>query len=231
MKSLKYLTFLEMKQLIIVGRFLYGIGIAAIGLHQLILTDFRPEIFPAQPRWPHQSAVFPIVIGLALIFAGIVISGLIKIKPAFKEDIALYLGFCFLVLLTACHLPYILIYSADKATRLDVWFGAGEALCYAGGAFVMAGSFSVDSKKEERKNAFVLWLEKFIPLGRVFFAILIILFGFSHFVFADFVSTMVPKWIGMPLFWTYFVGVALIGSGIAIIFKIWIRPIAFLLAM
>jgi len=57
------------------------------------------------------------------------------------------------------------------------------------------------------------------------------LFGCSHFVFTDFVSTMVPKWIGAPLFWTYFVGAALIGSGIAIIFKIWIKPIAFLLAI
>lgn len=50
-------------------------------------------------------------------------------------------------------------------------------------------------------------------------------------MFTDFVSTMVPKWIGMPLFWTYFCGAALIGSGIAIIFKIWIKPIAFLLAV
>ncbi len=114
---------------------------------------------------------------------------------------------------------------------MDVWFGAGEALAYSGGAFLMAGSFSENSFSEDRKNFFELWLEKLIPVGRIFYSLLIILFGCSHFVFTDFVSTMVPKWIGVPLFWTYFAGVALIGSGVAIIFKIWIKPIAFLLAI
>ncbi len=58
-----------------------------------------------------------------------------------------------------------------------------------------------------------------------------LLFGCSHFVFTDFVSTMVPKWIGLSVFWTYFTGAALIGSLIAIIFKIWIKPVALLLAI
>jgi uncharacterized membrane protein YphA (DoxX/SURF4 family) len=58
-----------------------------------------------------------------------------------------------------------------------------------------------------------------------------ILFGCSHFLVTDFVAAMIPKWFGPILFWTYFCGVALIGSGIAIIFKIWIKPIAFLLSI
>jgi uncharacterized membrane protein YphA (DoxX/SURF4 family) len=160
-----------------------------------------------------------------------VISGLIKLKRVSDRKICIYLGLSFLVLIITCHLPYILLLSPVSAARLDVWFGVGEAIAYSGGAFVMAGSFSEEVLSDGKTNSFESWIKGLLPLGRIFFSILIILFGFSHFVFTDFVSTMVPKWIGAPLFWTYFVGVALIGSGVAIILRIWIRPVAFLLAI
>ncbi len=220
-----------MKQLIKIGRLFYGIGIVAVGVHQLIIKDFRPEILPPFPTWAHQYIVFPILAGTALLFAGILISGLFTSKLVNAKNICLYLGFCFLALIITCHLPYILLLSPDKASRLDVWFGAGEELAYCGGAFVTAGSFSDNRSGMGRRNSFTLLLEKLIPPGRIFYSILIILYGCSHFVFTDFVSGMVPKWFGVPVFWTYFAGVALIGSGIAIIFKIWIKPIAFLLAI
>ena len=220
-----------MKHLLKTGRFLYGIGIIAVGAHQLIIKDFRPEILPPFPAWAHQHLIFPILTGIALLCAGTVIAGLFTTKLIIPKRTCLYLGVCFLALILTCHLPYILFFSPDKASRLDVWFGAGEELAYCGGAFVMAGSFSESSLQKGRNNSFTRLLEKMIPVGRIFFSTLMILFGCSHFVFTGFVSTMVPKWLGMPLFWTYFVGVALIGSGIAIIFKIWIKPVAFLLAI
>ena len=220
-----------MKQKIKIGHFLYGIGIAAVGLHQILIEDFRPEILPPFPAWAHKYIIFPILTGIVLIFCGSVISGLIKIKPVKTKNICLYLGSGFLALIIICQLPYILIISHEKISSLDVWFSAGEELAYCGGAFVMAGSYSEDNFNYERKNFFVLWLEKLVPLGRIFFSLLILLFGCTHFVFTDFVSTMVPKWLGAPIFWTYFAGVALIGSSLAIIFKIWIKPIAFLLAI
>ncbi len=214
-----------------IGRSFYGIGIAALGIHQLIIKDFRQEILSPFPAWAHKYIAFPIFTGIVLIFVGTIISGLFKIKFVNTKKICLYLGFCFLAFFITSHLPYILLLSPDKASRLDVWFGAAEALAYGGGAFAMAGSFTGISFSASSKNLFILLLEKLIPCGRIFYSILIILFGWSHFVFTDFVSTMVPKWLPAPVFWTYFVGVALISSGIAIIFKIWKRPIALLLAI
>ena len=58
----------------------------------------------------------PILAGIALIFAGIVISGLLEIKFVSAKNVCLYLGFCFLVLIITCHLPYVLILSPHKAT-------------------------------------------------------------------------------------------------------------------
>ena len=64
-----------MKQLTKIGRLLYGIGIVALGIHQLIIKDFRPEILPPFPAWAHKYIVFPIFTGIVLILAGIIISG------------------------------------------------------------------------------------------------------------------------------------------------------------
>ena len=166
-----------MKQLTKIGRFLYGIGIAAVGIHQLVIKEFRPEILSPFPAWAHKYIAFPILTGIALIFAGTIISGLFKIKFVSTKNICLYLGFCFLALFITSHLPYILILSPDKASRLEVWFGAVEALAYGGGAFVMAGSFPENSFSGRRKNFFTLLLEKLIPCGRIFYSVLIILFG------------------------------------------------------
>ncbi len=214
-----------------IGRLLYGLGLVAVGIHQLLLRDFRPEILPPFPAWAHQYVVFPILAGIALIVVGAMISGVFRTPPVISKNICLYAGFCFLAIIITCQLPYVLIFSADKVSRLDVWFNAGEELAYCGGAFVMAGSFPENNWSRNKKNLFLSWLEKLIPFGRIFFSILMLLFGCSHFVFTDFVSTMVPGWIGAPLFWTYFAGAALILSSIAIIFKIWIKVVALLLAI
>lgn len=48
-------------------------------------------------------------------------------------------------------------------------------------------------------------------------------------MYAENVATLVPAWIPDHLFWTYFAGVTLICSGVAIILNIRMRQIAVLL--
>jgi len=220
-----------MINLIKAGRLFYGIGIIAYGIQQLIIQDFRPEILPPFPAWAHQYIAFPIVTGVALIFAGIIISGLFAIKGVDAKKICLYVGFYFLLLILLCHLPYTLILSPNKASHLGVWAQLLKELAFCGGAFVVAGSFRNDDFAAHKKSFFESLLEKIIPFGSIFFATTMILFGRSHFVYIDFISPMVPKWFGMPVFWAYFGGAALIGAGVAIILKIWIKTIALLLAI
>jgi len=217
-----------MKELIKVGRLFYGIGIMALGVHQLIIKDFRSEILSPFPAWAHQYTIFSILASIALIVAGIFISGIIKIKFVDTKKVCLYLGFCFLTAFLLSHLPFIFIFNTDKTNATQIWINALEELTYSGGAFVLAGSFAASSSNESKFSAF---LEKLIPLGRIFYSPLMILFGLSHFLFAAFVSTMVPKWLPGTMFWTYFVGVALICASISIIFKLWIKPISLLLAL
>lgn len=72
------------------------------------------------------------------------------------------------------------------------------------------------------------WMEKlddnramdvFLAAGRFLLAVPMVIFGIEHFLFANFVTMIVPPWIPWHLFWTYFVGIALIAAGLAIIVR------------
>jgi uncharacterized membrane protein len=217
-----------MRYVLNLGRPFYGIGIAAIGVHQLITRAFRPDILPPFPAWAHRSSVFAILAGVALMVAGSVMAMAINTRMISAKRVGLYLAFSFLVLIITCHLPYILVMSPDGPMHLQVWFGVGEALAYCGGALVLAGSFS---NRHGKVGGIELLMERLIPFGPALYAILIFIFGCSHFVYAAFVSTMVPEYFGAAMFWTYFVGVALIGAALAIILRIWVKIVALLLAI
>ena len=89
------------------------------------------------------------------------------------------------------------------------WENAAKELALAGGAFVIAGCLS----------------RKLMPLGVILFSVTIISFGIDHFLLAKEASDYIPSWVPYHLFWMYFTGSALLGSGIAIILKI--RPALF----
>lgn len=211
------------------GRFFYGLAIIAYGIQQLVIKDFRSQILPGFPTWVHEYSAFAIVTGVILIITGLLISGLFEIKEAFQKSTFLYLGFYFFSLIIISHIPYLLFVYPHKLSHLGSWGDALKELAFCGGAFVMAGSFLNDPFSYNKNNYFEFALEKLIPLGRIFFCTTIILFGCNHFAYD--ISTMVPKWFGMPTFWSYFGGAALIASGTAIMLKIFLKPISLLLAL
>lgn len=212
-----------------IGRSFYGIGIIAYGLQQLIIGDFRPEILPPFPAWAHQYVLFPIITGLLLILAGLIILGVIRLKGISTKNISLYLGGYFLLLIVLCHLPYNLVFSPNKASHLGVWVQALKELAYTGGAFVVAGSLL--NQVNSKTNAVLNNLEKLIPYSRIFFSTTMILFGWAHFVYIDGVATLVPLWLGQSHFWTYVGGTLLILAGLSIVFNIYKTRVALLLAI
>jgi len=60
-------------------------------------------------------------------------------------------------------------------------------------------------------------------LSNLCFAIPLAVFGAEHFSAAGGISQIVPKFMPWPLFWTYFVGVALIAASLSIATKIQVR--------
>jgi len=196
-----------------VGRAFYSLALIVYGIQQFVYADFRPVQLPA---WQSHLPLLPVwayLTGGAMIFVG-------GSTLAGKGRIALLItGSTFLFLFLFVHVPFELFGEENSSTHLALWVSALKELALAGGAFVMAGSFP-DSEPVTRRSTLIRFLERITPFGAIFFSITMISFGIAHFMYAEFVSTLVPEWIPDHLFWTYFTGVALIASGLCIILKV-----------
>ena len=212
------------------GRAFYGTGLIFYGSQQIFNGGFRSVFIPSWPSWPHEWLIFPYVTGCLLILAGAVIAVGFKIDERRLKAISLYIAAYFLILLIFCQLPLNLFISPYSPRHLGVWTDALKELAICGGALVMADSFDQGSSISDKDGRVVQVLSKLIPFGRIFFSITLISFGLDHVYYTTAVSVLIPNWMGFPEFWTYFGAIALICSGIAIILKILLRPIALLLA-
>ncbi|HYL73402.1 MAG TPA: hypothetical protein VEU96_04315 [Bryobacteraceae bacterium] len=74
-------------------------------------------------------------------------------------------------------------------------------------------------------------LDKAHPLGRVSLAVPIAVFGAEHLTSAQAIMKLVPSWMPGKLFWTYFVGIALIAAALSFTFRVWIPLSATLLGI
>jgi uncharacterized membrane protein len=97
---------------------------------------------------------------------------------------------------------------------------------FAGIAILAIGIFT-DSKEALRAHG----TDKIVTLGPLFFALPMTVFASQHFTEAKAVATLVPSWIPGHLFWTYFVGTALVSASLSIIVKKQARLAAILLAV
>jgi len=211
-------SFNVMRNLSNIGRIFYGISIAATGFLTIYYNDFPYMLIPPNRLWMHDLVIFAYISGAMLILAGACIVFEKQIMP-----VSLLLGTVLLLIFCFYFIPYeFIVYS--KYMHFGEWENAAKELALASGAFVIAGRFST-----KNENALIRSMTKLIPLGAILFSITIISFGIDHFLFAKEASDYVPSWVPNHLFWMYFTGSALLGSGIAIILKFKPRLIATLL--
>jgi uncharacterized membrane protein len=98
---------------------------------------------------------------------------------------------------------------------------------YFAGIAILATSIFAGGKEVWRAHA----TDKIVALGPLFFAVPMAVFASQHFTQAKLVATLVPSWIPGHLFWTYFVGTAVIAASLSIIVRKQARLAAILLAI
>jgi uncharacterized membrane protein len=59
-------------------------------------------------------------------------------------------------------------------------------------------------------------VDKIMPVGRLFFAIPLAVFGSEHFTLTASIATLVPRWIPAATFWVYLVGLAFLAAALSI---------------
>lgn len=204
-----------MQPLKLPGKLFYGLGIAGIGVLQFIYPGFRPVILPIPPESTQHLNFLVYLIAAILVLAGLFIGLLQQVK-----SVAFFLGIFLLLFFLAGHLPNRLMHNAGM---LGAWTNALKILALAGGAFMI--SIVYPGKKSYGS------IEKIALYGKYFFGIMLMIFGIDHFLYTDFVKLLVPGWIPGALFWTYLAGIALIGSGLAILINFKPGVISLLLAV
>jgi hypothetical protein len=184
-----------MKNLSNIGRIFYGIAIAAMGFQTIYYHDLPYMLIPPRHFWLNDHVLFVYISGALLFLAGACIVFEKKAMP-----ISLLLGTVLLLIFCFYFIPYEFMVSA-KYMHFGDWENAAKELALCGGAFVIAG-------------------RKLMRIGAIFFSLTIISFGIDHFLYAKEAADYIPAWISNHLFWMYFAGAALLGSGIAILLTI-----------
>ena len=195
------------------GRMCFGAGLIGIGVQHLFFSQFIPVVVPLWPSWiPEQQLCVYAVGSLLIVAGGFIVSGSKALSVAFA------LGVLFFLSVVLLHIPARIM---GGSFRLGGWTNAFKALTLSGGAFVVAVNLpDVVPGGGGISSAPIRVLGKLIPLGMYPLAITVIVFGVDHFLYTDFVASLVPEWIPGHVFWTYFAGAALVASGVGMIARI-----------
>ena len=154
------------------------------------------------PPWIPGSPLRACFMGAALIIASLRIALNAKTRVT-----AMLLGLLLF-------LYFLLLYAPQLAANVHdfrPWTSGAEILAMCGAAWALAGTPA--------------------KLGRYLFALTLTVFGVQHFLYAQFVATIVPSWIPGHLFWAYAVGIAFIATTLSIFTNIKARLAATLLGI
>lgn len=190
-----------MATLIKTGQAFFAIAMAAFGTQFLLhaLVAMGPGIGPPWAPSPRLLAYFVAIVSWA---AAIGIAFNFQLRCG-----AIVLAITILVRIALAYLPKLAATPHDPGP----WTSASELLCLCGAALLAAGGPAL------------------VRLGRLLFALPLVVFAVQHFLYARFVATLVPSWIPVRLFWAIFVGIAFVAGALAIVTQINARLVAMLL--
>src|SRR3984957_237368 len=211
-----------MENLAKIGRWFYAISLIGLAGQQFYYGSFRPVLVPPFPSQIPGQVVLVYFFSLFLIGAALALVLEKKVRTTM-----LLLGGLLLALVLFCHIPFELLVDPG-VKQIGNWNNGIKELSISGSTFIIAGCFPDGRVPGQKDRAFLRPLEALIPFGSFFYSIMLVIFGIEHFLYANGVQTLVPDWIPGHLFWTYFAAVALIGAGLAIIFRFKVKLIGIL---
>jgi uncharacterized membrane protein len=194
-----------------VGRLCVAGALVAFAIANVAVGDFipgRPPVWPAGV--PGRLAFAYATAALLLVAAAWIVRGGRAIWP--------------LVVGSACVAAWALLRNVPAALADHqlggAWTMLGKSLAVSGGVIGVAASV-----RRAAGEPIARWAT-LDAVGRWSLGAFFLLAGIQHFLFAQFVKTLVPAWIPGALLWTYVAGAALTASGVGLA----IRPTARLAA-
>jgi uncharacterized membrane protein len=190
------------------GRTFFGAATTASGVLQLVTGEFV-RLVPKLPAWIPSSWVWADLVGVVLVAIGLAILSGSMTRPA-----SILLGVMILLDVVLLYAPHMVWNpEVDRPyLRGFMWTNPLKALALVGGTAMLARL----PGPERPLAALVRAFASLEPLSGWLLSIFLIVCGIQHFVYSDFVTTLVPSWMPAQRFWTYFAGVALMAGGVGI---------------
>ncbi|HEY8735207.1 MAG TPA: hypothetical protein VIL90_11615 [Puia sp.] len=195
-----------MQELYKSGRYFFAVTVIAFGIIQFISGNFMAGFLPVDEHLPGRR-FFLYLVSIVFLAGGL---AMLPVKTARRAY--LLTGFIFLLLLIYPHLIQLL----NDLHNPGPWTSTAETLAFCGGAFCIASGFIYSSSA---KNSGPLF-PKLLKTGSIFIAVSLVIFAVQHFMYADFIATLIPSWIPLKLFWAYFVGAAFTATAISILINL-----------
>jgi uncharacterized membrane protein YphA (DoxX/SURF4 family) len=176
-----------------VNRVAFAAGVTGLGAVCLAFQDFALQ-WQSAPAWlksvPYAatvSALWLVATGIALVVKRLALMGAVSAAVLFGVWAFVFHG------------PLV----ALQPGQVYLWLGIAETGCLMAAGLALAGA--------GMQNARLL-------LGaRIVFGLCAIVFGLSHFVYADVTAKMVPGWLPFPLAWAYLTGLGHLAAGLALV--------------
>jgi uncharacterized membrane protein len=191
------------------GRVFFGVATTASGVLQLVIGDFV-RLVPKWPAWVPVPSAWAYLAGVALVAIGFAV-----LSGRMTRTAASLLGLMILLMVVLLYGPS-LVWSAEierPFLRGFMWTNPLKSLTLAGGAAILAAVPGSERPFAPLVRAFT----RLKPLAPWLLALFLAVCGIQHFVYCDFVTTLVPSWIPEPRFWTFFTGIALVAGGAGIL--------------
>lgn len=201
-----------------VGHALFAATLIAFGVFGLVRGDFAP-IWDVVPKdFPTREGLIYLCAAVSLLCG----AGLFFQRTAGTTSRVL---FAYLLL-------WMLLFSIPVIAQAPLVEGSyqnwGETAVLVAGAWVLYARFA--ASWDRRRLGFATG-DKGVHLARIVYALAMIAFGFSHFVYLNLTAPLIPAWLPWHVAWAYFTGGAYLAAGAAMLSGVCARLAAALSAL
>ena len=201
-----------------VGRVLIAIAMTGFAVQHFIYKGIIEGV-EILPRWLPGHVIWAYAVGTFLILASICI-----VTERFGRLAATLLADMFLLTLIFRIGPTIAAIVPDLRERTRAF----ETLTMCGGCFVLAATIpGIDLRSPRWAGA----IRTAGEVGRIFFALSMAVFGWSHLLIPAFIASLIPSWIPWHIFWVYATAFIFFAAAISIAVKRFTRITASMLGL
>jgi uncharacterized membrane protein YphA (DoxX/SURF4 family) len=191
-----------MSHLLKIGRFFLAIPLLVFAIQYLVIGKYQGGL-PPMPPWAQGGAFGAYLAGVLLLVTSV---ALLVNKQA--RVLSLVTGAWFVFSFFVFHLQHASSVWSNGNDRTRAF----ETLCIGAGLLALA----VMSPAEGFAGTSADANRKLILISRVVFGASMVIFGWQHFMYAQFLVGLVQNWLPAHSFWIYFTGTAMMAAGTAI---------------